>query len=33
MMPPGRKLIVIWSCVGLSIAMLLTTVVVQDFWM
>lgn len=29
----GRKLIVILSCVGLSITMLLTTVLVQDFWM
>jgi len=29
----GRKKIVILSCVGLSITMLLTTLVVQEFWM
>ena len=29
----GRKKIVILSCLGLSITMLLTTVLVQDFWM
>jgi len=29
----GRKKIVILSCVGLSITMLLTTILVQEFWM
>jgi predicted MFS family arabinose efflux permease len=28
----GRKRIVIWSCIGLSIVMLLTTLLVREFW-